>query len=419
MSAAYLVRRFAFALLMLFGLLACSRAQAELAYAEYGPWPGEIKIASPRAEPRLLYRRPLTLTPDDGRGFPRLCTLTSSEAGAIFFASGLDSRIYQLAGGRERLLFDAGDVEKRPPQIRTVRSVPGNPYLYFSVVPTPQNSDPLSDGTIYALNLRSKQIDYSIPVAQTTVGHDWWGAFLPETGAGGGFFLASRGDMYYLPRDRSEMRHFYRSAQSIVALIKQRDADGTSYLLYATSDGAVRELDRKSLKQRPVMYLPTKDLADVAVLAGRRPAHPAPPITGEFVERPVRPSRPTPSAPPIRYPEPDFRPTATPVLAASPAVPTRGVPAPAAASKSAIAGRVVAPGTTHYGQAELLDASGRRVGQKRVDGSGRFGFAGLAPGQYTVVLVRPADEFYRTVVPSRLTVDLSAGQLRSVEFRLK
>ncbi len=394
MLANYSVRLSFFALSVLLSLLTGTRVRAELAYAEYGPWPGIIQVASPAATSRLYYRRPLTLTPNDGQAWPRLCTLTCSDTGATYFASGLDSRIYQLFGGHEQMLYDAAQVEKRPPQIRCVRSVPGNPYLYFSAVPTPQNGAPLSDGTIYALNLRGNRVDYSIPVSQATVGGDWWGAFLPEVGKGGGFYLASRYDMYYVPRDRNEVRHVYRSKHKIVALVKQHDTSATTFLLYATSDGAILQLDLKRLQQRQVFQLPTKDVADVTVLAKRRPSRPRVPATGEFAERPVRPTTPGET-------------------------PTASDPTTSRASKATLVGHVVAAGTSYFGQAELIDSRGRRLAQQRVDSSGRFRFVALAPGKYTVTLHRSPDEFYRSVVPGRQAVVLAAGQLRVVKFQLK
>lgn len=299
MSAARSIRQFLLSLVALLGLFAAAcPARAEWAFAEFSPWPGEIKLAARGPEPRLYYRRPTTLSPNDGRAWPRLCTLTCAEPGGpIYFASGLDSRIYQLGHGRERLVFDAAGLEKPGPQIRFVRMNRGNSYLYFSVVPTPQDGAPLSDGTIYALNLERKQVDFSIPVAQTDVGRDWWGAFLPDDSTEGGLFLASRSDLYYLPRDRSAPRQFFHSEQPLSTVVKKRNADGTSYLLYGTAAGTLRDLDLKSLKHRQVVQLPTQDLADVTVMVSRpAAATPPPPVgvqpTGEFVEQPPRIVRP-------------------------------------------------------------------------------------------------------------------------------
>lgn len=299
MSAARSIRQFLLSLVALLGLLAAAcPVRAAWAFTEFGPWPGEIKLATRGPEPRLHYRRPTTISPNDGRAWSRLCTLTCAEPGGpIYFASGLDSRIYQLVHGRERLVFDAAGLAKPAPQIRCVRMVPGNPYLYFTTVPTPQDGAPLSNGTIYALNLERGQVDFSIPVAQADVGRDWWGAFLPDDSSEGGFFLASRGDLYYLPRDRSAPRQFFHSEQPLATVVKKRNASGTSYLLYGTSAGTLRELDLKSLKHRQVVQLPTQDLADVAVVVSR-PAAPVPiqPVgvqpTGEFVERPAVVKRP-------------------------------------------------------------------------------------------------------------------------------
>jgi hypothetical protein len=95
----------------------------------------------------------------------------------IYFASGLDGYVLHLLDGRNEILsFEF------PGQIRDLDSGNEEHTVYFSVVPTPQNSEPLADGKIYRRDLWAGQPNEVATVRQSDIGGNWWGTFAIQNG---------------------------------------------------------------------------------------------------------------------------------------------------------------------------------------------------------------------------------------------
>src|SRR5690606_6612661 len=69
-----------------------------------------------------------------------------------------------------------------PGQVRDVDCGGEEHTVYFSVVPTPQNNEPLADGKIYRRDLWQGQPSEVAAVRQADVGGDWWDAFAVKDG---------------------------------------------------------------------------------------------------------------------------------------------------------------------------------------------------------------------------------------------
>jgi hypothetical protein len=95
-----------------------------------------------------------------------------SPDGKIYFASGLDGYVMHLLDGRNEVVsfeFDG--------QIRDLDCGHEPHTVYFSVVPTPQDGEPLADGKIYRRDLWAGQPSEIATVRQADVGGNWWGTF--------------------------------------------------------------------------------------------------------------------------------------------------------------------------------------------------------------------------------------------------
>ncbi|MEX2111577.1 MAG: hypothetical protein WD845_00240 [Pirellulales bacterium] len=54
--------------------------------------------------------------------------------------------------------------------------------VYFSVVPTPQNGEPLADGKVYRRDVWTGQPSEFATISQSQVGGNWWGTFAIQNG---------------------------------------------------------------------------------------------------------------------------------------------------------------------------------------------------------------------------------------------
>jgi hypothetical protein len=95
----------------------------------------------------------------------------------IYFASGLDGYVLHLLDGRNEILsFEFLG------QIRDLDSGNEEHMVYFSVVPTPQNGEALTDGKIYRRDLWAGQPNEVATVRQADFGGNWWGTFAIQNG---------------------------------------------------------------------------------------------------------------------------------------------------------------------------------------------------------------------------------------------
>ena len=95
----------------------------------------------------------------------------------MYFVSGLDGYVIHLLDGRNEVLSF-----EYPGQIRDIDSGNEEHTVYFSVVPTPQNGEPLADGKIYRRDLWAGQPSEAATIRQADIGGNWWGTFAIQDG---------------------------------------------------------------------------------------------------------------------------------------------------------------------------------------------------------------------------------------------
>jgi hypothetical protein len=156
----------------------CSIAVAgDLLFTDGRAFPGELWRSRAGASPQRIHRREATANPAYPRAAMKLGQVAIGPDQKIYFASGLDGYVLHLLDGvNEILSFEF------PGQIRDLDSGNEEHTVYFSVVPTPQNSEPLADGKIYRRDLWAGQPSEVATIRQADVGGNWWGTFAIQNG---------------------------------------------------------------------------------------------------------------------------------------------------------------------------------------------------------------------------------------------
>jgi hypothetical protein len=144
----------------------------ELFLAEAGALPGKLWRSSESTGAGIIHRR--AARPD--AAFPHAIMQLNQNAvgaeGVHYYCSGLDGCLMHLLNGRnEIMLFEY------PGQIRDLATTDEEHAVYFSVVATPQNGEPLADGQILRRDMWEGQPSVLATVRQADVGHNWWGTF--------------------------------------------------------------------------------------------------------------------------------------------------------------------------------------------------------------------------------------------------
>ena len=165
-----------------FALAACALScnvvvAGNLLLSDGREFPGQLWESRSGASAQRLHRREATAD----RAFPqaemKLGKVAVGADGKVYFVSGLDGYVLHLLDGRHEVLsFEF------PGQVRDVDCGGEEHTVYFSVVPTPQNNEPLADGKIYRRDLWQGQPSEVATVRQADVGGDWWGAFTVSDG---------------------------------------------------------------------------------------------------------------------------------------------------------------------------------------------------------------------------------------------
>ena len=105
--------------------------------------------------------------------------------------------------------------------------------LYYSVVPTPQNGEPVQDGEVFSVNLKSKTQELVWSIRQADLPDNWWGAFAVR---GGKLYLATYGPPTQVFEWTAE------GAQPILSLpfsCLGFDVDAAGQFYLASTDGRV------------------------------------------------------------------------------------------------------------------------------------------------------------------------------------
>lgn len=146
-------------------------------------FPGQLWISRDGSPERLLHRREVTVNPAFPRAAMKLGQVAVGPEGKVYFASGLDGYVIHLLDGKNEVVsFEA------PGQARDVACTDEEHTVYFSVVPTPQNGEPLADGKIYRRDIWAGQPSEVATVRQSQVGGNWWGTFTVRDNV---FYLAT------------------------------------------------------------------------------------------------------------------------------------------------------------------------------------------------------------------------------------
>jgi hypothetical protein len=142
----------------------------------------------------------------------------------------------------------------------------GEPHtVYFSVVPTPQNGEPLADGKLYRRDLWAGQPSEVATVSQSQIGGNWWGTFAIQGGVTYLATLESPSRIFKLTSGGVE-RVFPENSHRIQGLSAGDDGayyfcDGTDHV-YRTTDfqnvevafrGARNFTDAAALPTRPTV----------------------------------------------------------------------------------------------------------------------------------------------------------------------
>jgi hypothetical protein len=146
-------------------------------------FPGKIWRVDGNSDEQLVHQRKAKADPAFPQAIMKVAHVAAAPDGAFYFCSGLDDCVLALLNDQHEVLsFEFGG------QIRDL-STGGEPHVvYFSVVPTPQNGEPLADGKIYRRDIWQGAPVEVATIRQADVGGKWWGTFCVREGT---VFLAT------------------------------------------------------------------------------------------------------------------------------------------------------------------------------------------------------------------------------------
>ncbi len=158
-------------------LLCRDAVAADLLLTDGAVFPGQVWQSRNGAAEQSIFRREATANLAFPRGAMKIGPVAVGSDGKIYFASGLDGYVMHLLDRRNEVVsFEFGG------QVRDI-DCGGEPHtVYFSVVPTPQNGEPLADGKIYRRDLWAGQPSEFATIRQSDIGGNWWGTFAIRDG---------------------------------------------------------------------------------------------------------------------------------------------------------------------------------------------------------------------------------------------
>lgn len=146
-------------------------------------FPGQLWFARSGSPERLFHRREVTVNQAFPRAAMKLGQVAVGPDDKVYFVSGLDGYVIHLLDGKNEVVsFEF------PGQVRDVACSDEEHTVYFSVVPTPQNNEPLADGKIYRRDIWAGQPSEVATIRQSQVGGNWWGTFTVRDNV---FYLAT------------------------------------------------------------------------------------------------------------------------------------------------------------------------------------------------------------------------------------
>lgn len=216
-------------------------------------FPGQLWLSRSGSVEQSIHRREATANPAFPRAAMKLAQVAVGPDGKLYFASGLDGYVIHLLDGRTEVLsFEFNG------QVRDLDCGNEEHTVYFSVVPTPQNGEPLSDGKIYRRDMWAGQPSELATIRQSSVGGNWWGTFTIQNGVTYLATLDNPSRIFKLTSDDPEPV-FTTNAFRIQGLTAA--ADGAFYFTDG-SDKVYRTTDFQSVE--PV-FRGQRQLTDVAI----------------------------------------------------------------------------------------------------------------------------------------------------------
>jgi hypothetical protein len=151
---------------------------AEYWLADRASFPGGVWSVDTAGRTELSYRRQAKADPAFPSAITKISQVAAAPDGAFYFVSGLDGYVIGLIdnGQHEVLAFEVEG------QIRDIACGGEEHVVYYSVVPTPQEGEPLADGVIYRRDLWQGEPAEVATIRQADVGGNWWGTFCVRDG---------------------------------------------------------------------------------------------------------------------------------------------------------------------------------------------------------------------------------------------
>jgi hypothetical protein len=246
--------------------------------------------------------------------------------------------------------------------------------VLYSVVPTPQGSEPLADGAIYQLNTRTGTASKLITVRQADVGNGWWGAFAVHAGQ---IYLGTIGR-------GGQPSTIYRAGgrPAVAYTLPGEEIHGMTFSaagqLYVANGGSkVLRIDGMR-SHRTVLDLPSRNLSHVAF---------RPPAGGVRVTGAGDPGRPR---------------THLPV------------------SRASISGRILGDAKLRWGDVVVyrFENPRRQVANVTIRGQGSYRVGGLAPGKYMVTFSRVGSGSPAVIEPRTHIVEVQERDVVGKDFRV-
>ena len=219
-------------------------------------FPGKLWTSEAGGSERLVFQREATANPAYPQAVMKLGHVAVGPDHKIYYCSGLDGYVLHLLDGRNEVLsFEFGG------QVRDVACTDEDHVVYFSVVPTPEDNEPLADGKIYRRDIWQGQPTEVATVKQSEIGGGWWGNFAIRDRE---LYIATLEDSSRVFKLTSSAPELVATAQGhrIAGFVSTADgwllAEGTGRI-YRTADFAAIE----------DAFLAVKPISDVAT-----PTHP-------------------------------------------------------------------------------------------------------------------------------------------------
>lgn len=225
---------------------------AEYWLADRQAFPGGVWHVNAAGRGELSHRRQAKADPAYPNAIMKTAQVAAAPDGAFYFVSGLDGCVIGLIdnGQHEVLAFEVDG------QIRDIACGGEEHVVYYSVVPTPQNGEPLADGKIYRRDLWAGQPAEVATIRQADVGGNWWGTFCVRDGV-----ITLVTTDYADQQAPSRLFKLTSGAPEPIPTTGNRrilgiDADANGYLIADGTQAVVRTVDFTSYT--PALFSPVR-----------------------------------------------------------------------------------------------------------------------------------------------------------------